>query len=64
MKTIHPIISESFRGWDFSVLDAEGNILCEDFDYETEQDAEDAAMKYIGDNNITDYTIDVSQSDW
>ncbi len=54
-----------FRGWKFRVLDySEENILCEDSDYETEQDAEDAARTYIRDNNITDYILDVSQSDF
>ncbi len=49
--------------WDFSILDKNGNILCEDFDYETEQDAEDAAMAYVKENNLTDYDLDVSQAD-
>ncbi len=52
------------RNWDFSVLDPEGNILCEDFDYETEQDAYDAAMEYVNGNNISDYDLDVSQPDY
>ena len=55
---------ELTRNWDFSIMDSNGNILCEDFDYETEQDAEDAAMEYIRQNNITDYILDVSQPDW
>ena len=54
---------DNVRNWDFAVLDSDRNILCEDFDYETEQDAEDAAMDYIKENGITDYTIDVSQAD-
>ena len=51
------------RGWDFSILDLDGDIICEDFDYETEQDAEDAALEYIKENNIKDYTLDISQGD-
>ena len=54
---------EVFRGWDWSVLNADGDILGEDFDYETEQDAEDAAMEYIRENDIEDYMLDVSQPD-
>jgi hypothetical protein len=49
--------------WDFSILDCDGNIICEDFDYESEQDAENAAMEYIRENNISDYIIDISQPD-
>ena len=55
---------EVTRGWDFSIMDADCNIICEDFDYETEQDAEFAAMDYVTKNGLTDYTIDVSQPDW
>ena len=54
---------EVFRGWDWSALNADGDILGEDFDYETEQDAEDAAMEYIRENDIEDYMLDVSQPD-
>ncbi len=54
---------DNIRNWDFTVLDSNGNILCEDFDYETEQDAEDAAMAYVNETGITDYTLDVSQAD-
>ncbi len=57
-------MDETTRNWDFSILDSDGNIIYEDFDYETEQDAEDAAMAYIRENNITDYMLDVSQPDW
>ena len=52
------------RNWDYSILDKDGNIIHEDFDFETEQDAEDAAMEYIEDNGIIDYDLDVSQPDW
>lgn len=54
---------KAFRGWDWSVLNADGDILGEDFDFETEEDAEDAAMQYIEENSITDYTLDASQPD-
>ena len=52
------------RNWDYSIMDPDGNIICEDFDYETEEDAENAAMQYIADNGITNYSLDVSQPDW
>ncbi len=54
---------EEIRGWDFSILNEEENILYENYDYETEEDAEDAAMAYIEENGITDYMLDVSQPD-
>ena len=57
-------MEDTVRLWDFSILDSDSNIICEDFDYETEQDAEDAAMEYIRENDIENYTLDVSQSDW
>ena len=56
--------NDTVRNWDFSILDNDGNIIHEDFDYETETDAESAAMDYIAQNNIQDYTLDVSQADW
>ncbi len=56
-------MDEVTRNWDVSVLDADGNILFEDFDYETEQDAEDAAMAYIKENGVEDYMLDISQPD-
>lgn len=49
--------------WDVSVLDSNGNILYENFDFDTEQNARDAGMDYVTENNITDYTLDVSQPD-
>ena len=55
--------NEELRGWDWSVLNADGDILGEDFDYETKEEAEAAAMEYIEANSITDYTLDVSQPD-
>ncbi len=57
-------MDEITRGWDVSILDSKGNIIFEDFDFETEQDAEDAAMSYIKENDIKDYMLDVSQPDW
>ncbi len=54
---------EEIRGWDFSILDEKGNILYENYDYETEEDAEDAAMVYIEENCIRDYILDISQPD-
>ena len=47
--------------WDVSVLDSNGNILYENFDFDTEQEARDTGMDYVTENNITDYTLDVSQ---
>ncbi len=55
---------ETTRNWDLSIIDSHGKIIHEDWDYETEQDAEDAAMEYISANGITDYTLDISQPDW
>ncbi len=55
--------NDEARNWDLSILDPDGNIIFEDFDYETEQEAEEAAMEYIKENGITDYMLDISQAD-
>ena len=57
-------MDEATRGWDISIMDPRGNIIFEDFDYETEEDAEDAAMAFIHENHIEDYLLDISQPDW
>ena len=57
-------MDDAVRTWDFSIMDSHGKIIAEDFDYETEKDAEDAAMEYVTENGLTDYTLDVSQPDW
>ena len=49
--------------WDISIMDSEGEIIFEDFDYETEKEAEDVAMAYIEENGIEDYLLDISQPD-
>lgn len=47
--------------WDLSVLNSEGDILFEDFDYETQDEAENAAMEFIKNEKIEDYVLDISQ---
>ena len=48
---------------DLSILDSDGNILYEAFDFESEDEAEAAASEYIQDNEIEDYMLDISQPD-
>ena len=51
------------RLWDYSILSQDGQIIHEGFDFESEDEAESAAMEYIDENGITDYVLDVSQPD-
>lgn len=58
-----PHYEDEEKMWDFSILDPDCNIIQEGFDYETRELAETAAMAYIAENGITEYTLDVSQPD-
>ena len=46
--------------WDYSILSGNGNyIISEGFDYESEEEAEAAAMRYIKDNEICERRINL-----
>ena len=53
----------AYIGWDFNIADVDGHLIYEGCNYKTKQDAEDAAMRYINENNIVYYLLDVYQTE-
>ncbi len=52
-------MSKNIGNWNFCIF-SKGTMIFRDWGYETAEDAEDAAMAYIKENNVTDYSLDIS----
>ncbi len=58
-------MNEEITTWDLSIMDDDDNVIFEAFDFDSEEDAETAAIEYCEEEgiNIDDFLIDISQPD-